>query len=548
VARLLLGPVLRHVGQTDATVWVETDQRCTVGVLDCRASTFQVAGHHYALVRIEGLARASMHEYGVELDGDPVWPEPGSVYPPSVIRTLPDEGPVRILFGSCRLARPYAPPHTLAPDRHLEGRGVDALAALGEQLRHRSPADLPDLLLHLGDQVYSDQLPAPVREFARGRRWLVPGPANEAVDFEEFAMLYQETWSEPCLRWLLSTVPNAMVFDDHDVHDDWNISLAWRQRQERLPWWHGRMIAALMAYWIYQHVGNLDPAARTEEGLLDQLERQQGDATAVLRAFAEQAHHDPDSTRWSFRRDVGRTRLLVVDSRAGRVLDAGRRDMLDADEWSWLEENLRPQADHVLVASTLPVLLPRSLHDLEAWNERVAAGAWGKRAAVFGETVRQALDLEHWGAFERGFAHLTRLLRRTASGQQGWTPSTVSCLGGDVHFGYVARVDTAGSQAPIYQLVCSPMRNKLEGRKLRVMKLALSPAGALVTRALAGLAGCPPPPVSWRITHGPWFENHLGDLVLDGRRARLAIRVAGPGEHPAMRTRLLVRLDSEPAG
>src|SRR2546425_66795 len=66
MARLLLGPILRHVGETDATVWVETDQPCTVAVLGCRARTFQVSGHHYALVRVEGLARGSTQEDGVE--------------------------------------------------------------------------------------------------------------------------------------------------------------------------------------------------------------------------------------------------------------------------------------------------------------------------------------------------------------------------------------------------------------------------------------------------------------------------------------------------
>ena len=31
----------------------------------------------------------------------------------------------------------------------------------------------------------------------------------------------------PTIRWLFSTVSTAMIFDDHDVHDDWNISAAW---------------------------------------------------------------------------------------------------------------------------------------------------------------------------------------------------------------------------------------------------------------------------------------------------------------------------------
>ena len=51
---LLLGPLLRHVGRDDATVWVETDAPCTVEVLGHRERTWMVAGHHYALVCVGG--------------------------------------------------------------------------------------------------------------------------------------------------------------------------------------------------------------------------------------------------------------------------------------------------------------------------------------------------------------------------------------------------------------------------------------------------------------------------------------------------------------
>jgi hypothetical protein len=543
MARLILGPVLRHVGETDATIWVETDQPCTVEVLGHRARTFRVAGHDYALVRIGGLARGSTQAYGVELDGEPAWPEPGSGYPPSVIRTLVADRPVRILFGSCRLARPHTPPYTLGPDRHVEGRGVDALVAFGEQLRHRPSVELPDLVLHLGDQVYSDQLPATVREFARGRRSLVPGPANEAVDFEEFARLYQEAWSEPTLRWLLSTVPNVMVFDDHDVHDDWNTSLAWRQQQERLPWWHKRLVAALMSYWLYQHVGNLDPAAAAQEGTLEQLERQRGDATEVLRAFAERACVDPETSRWSYRKDLGRTRLLVADSRAGRVLEPGRRDMLDTADWTWLEHQLVGGPEHLVVASTLPVLLPHCLHDLEAWNERVCDGAWGGFASGPGEWLRQLLDLEHWAAFESSFRHLLEVLLEAAAGSGGPRPATISLLGGDIHCGYVAEVDQPPGASPIHQLVSSPIRNRLGLSRQLMVRASLSGASRLLTGRLARSAGVAPPPVRWRITHGPWFQNHISELRLDGPHATAAVHQATPGRHPELRTRLLLRLD-----
>ena len=48
-AGLVLGPLLRFVGDDEATVWVETDRACMVEVLGCSSPTFCVAGHQYGL-------------------------------------------------------------------------------------------------------------------------------------------------------------------------------------------------------------------------------------------------------------------------------------------------------------------------------------------------------------------------------------------------------------------------------------------------------------------------------------------------------------------
>ena len=93
VPQLVLGPLLRYVGETEAVVWVEVDAPCQVEVLDTRDSTFQVAGHHYALVRCEGLRSGAWHEYEVRLDGELVWPVPGD-FPPSAFHTYPKETPL----------------------------------------------------------------------------------------------------------------------------------------------------------------------------------------------------------------------------------------------------------------------------------------------------------------------------------------------------------------------------------------------------------------------------------------------------------------------
>src|SRR5215208_2284543 len=61
--------MLRYVGETEATVWVEPDSPCEVELNDARTRTFHVEGHHYALVELTGLEPGSSFAYEVRLDG-----------------------------------------------------------------------------------------------------------------------------------------------------------------------------------------------------------------------------------------------------------------------------------------------------------------------------------------------------------------------------------------------------------------------------------------------------------------------------------------------
>ena len=92
---LRLGPLLRFVDESSATIWVETAEAATVVVEagDVRASarTFRAHGHHYALVEVIGLPSGTATPYRVLVDGVVAWPpdEPALAdFPPSVIPTL----------------------------------------------------------------------------------------------------------------------------------------------------------------------------------------------------------------------------------------------------------------------------------------------------------------------------------------------------------------------------------------------------------------------------------------------------------------------------
>ena len=114
-------------------------------------------------------------------------------------------------------------------------------------MRDQSPDEWPDLLLLLGDQVYADECSPRTKEFIRARRDTDEEPGAIALDFEEYTRLYRESWGEPVIRWLLSTVSTAMIFDDHDVHDDWNTSAAWLEEMRATDWWDEHIIGALIS-------------------------------------------------------------------------------------------------------------------------------------------------------------------------------------------------------------------------------------------------------------------------------------------------------------
>ena len=521
MANLVLGPLLRYTGSTQATVWVETDAACEVAVLDARARTFCVEGHHYALVVLEGLEEGAVRPYEVRLDGARAWPPENDARPAPTIHTREHERRARLVFGSCRVGDPERPPFTLPPSEHRLGFGIDALWAFSRRLQS-GQEEWPDCLLLLGDQVYADETSEGTRAFIRSRRDTSRPPGEQVSDFEEYAQLYREAWSDPDIRWLLATVPSTMIFDDHDVHDDWNISDSWVREMRATSWWQARIEGAFMSYWLYQHIGNLAPPELAAEPLLAELAAA-GDGGAQLREFARAVDREPAASRFAFHRDFGRSRLVVIDSRAARVLTDGRRDMVDGDEWQWIADHARGAFDHLILASTLPVFMTPGTDGLEAWSEAVCSGAWGRLPVRAAEKLRRALDLEHWPAFQRSFTTMIELLHELAEGPDA--PGTISFIGGDVHTAYVAEIDLGPRQVSrVLQIVCSPFRNPLKPHERRVIKLMGTRFAGVAARALARSAGVKAPDVSWQLTSPLTFDNSIAVLQLDERSAHLTIR------------------------
>ena len=456
-----------------------------------------------------------------------------------------------MVFGSCRVAAPHVPPYSLRKDEDERGREVDALHTLAQRMRNQPREEWPDVLLMIGDQVYADEVSPGTRSFVESRRDVREAPGERVLDYVEYTRLYRESWGDPTIRWLLSTLSTAMIFDDHDVHDDWNISQAWLDEMRSHEWWNHHIVGALASYWVYQHLGNLAPGSHSDDRLLQRV-KAADDGWPILEEFARAADRGSSGTHWSYCRDLGDTRVVVIDSRAGRVLEEGKRSMLDEHEWEWLADHLTGDFDHLLVATSLPWLLGPGMHYTEAWSEAVAGGAWGPGFARLAERARQAGDLEHWAAFQSSFDRLTDLLRAVAAGELGAAPASIVVLSGDVHHAYLFEVAfprAAGVSSHVYQAVCSPYRNPLERRERRVIRLGMSRPFAAVMRGLAAAAGVDDPAVRWRMVGtGPGSTTRWRCCASTAGRSRSSWSGRSPSTPARLGSRRCSTADSPEAG
>jgi hypothetical protein len=99
-------------------------------------------------------------------------------------------------------------------------------------------------------------------------------------------------------------------------------------------------------------------------------------------------------------------------------------------------------------------------------------------------------------------------------------------MSGDVHHAYLARAQFTsrnGDRAPVYQATCSPLRNPLNSHERRGIRAGMSRPAERIGEALARAAGVPEEPVRWSIEEGPWFDNQVAAIELDGRRAWMAL-------------------------
>lgn len=331
-----------------------------------------------------------------------------------------------------------------------------------------------------------------------------------------------------------------MMFDDHEINDKWNTSQAWLEEKRKTDWYQTRIIGGLMAYWIYQHLGNMTPAELAEDQTFQRVvETRQG--AEPIRELALMAEKDDGVSHFSMCRDLGAARLIVVDARSGRQLKPGHRRVTTDDEWDWITANADGNYQHLLFASSLPILLPYGMHHIEAWSEAVGDGAWGKRLTGLGEKVRMAANLDHWACFQDSFRRFEDLVIEVAGGKRGPAPESMVLFGGDVHHCWVSEValpdETANAGTKIWQVVCSGLRKEPSAVERVVLRIGHTGFVEAVGKALVRTTKVGMPRLRWRPVTMPHFRNQIGTLEIAGGEMGVRIEaVTGNWRKPRLTT------------
>lgn len=413
--------------------------------------------------------------------------------------------PLRVLHGSCRKLHGKGEDAFWCADELLADTASDlarrpsALFLTGDQIYGDDVT--PGLIGYLNrlgayltgrqEQIPGIPPPATLRPGDR-QRWIrdqahftSPRAANHLMTFGEYAAAYLMAFSDipwpagitglaagagpltvaawrrrragdlararaalPAVRRVLANIPTYMIFDDHDVTDDWNLTAAWRDRVHASP--SGRRIVAnaLAAYWAFQGWGN-EPAEFGPEFT--------GTIAAHLGTGADRGD-DRDGAaarfdrllwafdRWSFACPT-RPVTVCLDTRTQRGYDnpEGGAQLIGPGGFDRIahlvERSGHDQARPLLLVSAAPVC---GL-DLHERQQKYLADRIGP----------YRVDFEGWHASPHGLIGLMEFLTL----RLGLTSAVV--LSGDVHYGMTVDVQFTVADATIHlaQLVSSGLKH-----------------------------------------------------------------------------------------
>ena len=343
-----------------------------------------------------------------------------------------------------------------------------------------------ELLLLFDEVVAAVKLTADAATFAAFEK--IAKKKETSIQYE-IAMLLVFRGRLKQVRRALANIPSYMMFDDHEVTDDWNMTRAISQSMYGTPLGVRMAQNALVAYSLCQHWGNVptdfaQSGATTPPGarllsLLDKgnaityatnsaaLARLVGvhDAATLRTQPDSRVFHDADALTYNYTVEGPGHQVIVTDTRSWRSFpkhSAPLPELLTPDQIQKQIVNTRDTKDRVLL-----VVLSTNAPPIQA----IRTATQMDDLANFFEDVPDVYEAWEIGspAFDRLIKAISQKMPVVGNEHRG----SAMLLSGDVHFSFVSRLlftgtsrfeDVPGSSHPvkavIAQLVASSFRKQ----------------------------------------------------------------------------------------
>lgn len=287
--------------------------------------------------------------------------------------------------------------------------------------------------------------------------WPDPADAVKSKQTAANAVRSRRTWAGqkralersrvalPAVRRLLANVPTYMIFDDHDVTDDWNLTRSWVNRVSSSETGRRVIANALAGFWAFQGWGNapetFDDDFKT--AIAEHLgDYGQGGAKTASRFDDKLWAWD----KWSFYVPTNPA-LLCADTRTQRAFDddEGAARLIGPEGL----QRLVRLAEEAGVEEGMPLVFvsPVPVFGFELQERR--------QKYLVDKVGPYEIDFEAWHSNLRGFVDLMKTIIEEIR------PSHAVLLSGDVHYGVNARAafDIKGRELAMVQLVSSGLKH-----------------------------------------------------------------------------------------
>lgn len=250
----------------------------------------------------------------------------------------------------------------------------------------------------------------------------------------------------PQVERSLAHIPVYMIFDDHDVTDDWNLTRAWEEQIYNNPFSKRIVGNALIAYLLFQGMGN----PRTT---WDNL-REPASTFFSRDSFM---HHDEfidvllDHDRWQYSLDT-HPPIQVLDTRTQRWRSESNKNkpsgLMDWEGLCDLQQDIIGKQS-VIMVSAAPVYGVKFIEAIQ------------RLFITFGGAL--IVDAENWMA-HRGTASVMLNIFRHIK-----TPPNFIILSGDVHYSFVYDISLRfrRNSPKIIQFTCSGIHNQFPDKLIK---------------------------------------------------------------------------------